>query len=400
MKAPIQPGRRLITVLLLMTALWARGDASWAAGDSKGIAAQLQPFVDSHTLAGAVTLVATKDRVLTIEAVGFADIAAQKPMTTDAIFWIASMSKPMTTAGLMMLVDEGKVALTDPVEKYLPEFKGQWVVAEKDSEHQVLKKPGHPITVREVMSHTSGLTPRSPMEPEIDMLALRDNVRSYPLLPLKFEPGTKYEYSNAGINTAGRIIEVVSGMPYEQYMDERLFKPLGMKDTTFWPDASQVMRLAKSYKPNAEKNGLEETTINQLTYPLTDRKRGPCPAGGLFSTALDVSLFCRMILNGGTYEGKRFLSEAAVKQMTSTQTGEISINNNAVSGYGFGWSTSRKGGNTPFGHGGAYATDMNIDPQRQLITVYMVQHAGFPNDGGKKNIANIFKKAAAEMYAR
>src|ERR1700730_12075761 len=123
------------------------------------------------------------------------------------------------------------------------------------------------------------------------------------MTPLLFEPDTKYQYSNAGINTAGRIIEIVSGMPYEEFLDKRLFEPLGMKDTTFWPDEEQLTRLAKSYKPNSDKSGLEETTVAQLKYPLNDRKRQPMPAGGLFSTAADVGRFCQMILNGGTYKG-------------------------------------------------------------------------------------------------
>jgi CubicO group peptidase (beta-lactamase class C family) len=198
------------------------------------IAAKLQPFVESHALAGAVTLVASKEKILDEEAVGFADVAATKPMRKDTLFWIASESKPMTSAALMMLVDEGKVNVDDPVEKYLPEFKGQMLAMEQDADHAVLRKPTHPITVREVLSHTSGLPFSSPMEkPTLDGLRLRDAVASYAMAPLEFQPGAKYRYSNAGINTAGRIIEVVSGTPYERFMDERLFKPLGMRDRRF-----------------------------------------------------------------------------------------------------------------------------------------------------------------------
>ena len=183
-------------------------------------------------------------------------------MKTDALFWIASMSKPMTATALMMLVDEGKVKLDDPVEKYLPEFKGQWMIAEQDKDHMLLKRPKHPITVRNIRRHTSGLRPTSVMEtPTLDLLPLRDAVRSYAMTPLQFDPGSQYQYSNAGINTAGRIIEVVSGMPYEEFMQKRLFDPLGMKDTTFWPTEEQVKRLAKSYKPGKDNKGLEETII-------------------------------------------------------------------------------------------------------------------------------------------
>jgi CubicO group peptidase (beta-lactamase class C family) len=355
---------------------------------SKGIVAALQPFVDGRTLAGAVTLVADRDEVLSLEAVGFADVAAGKPMRTDALFWIASQSKPITATALMMLVDEGKVRLDDPVEKYLPEFKGQWLAAEQDEDHVLLRKPGHPITVREILSHTAGLPFKSAMEqPTLDLLPLRDAVRSYAMTPLQSEPGSKYQYSNAGINTAGRIIEVAGGMPYEEFLERRLFGPLGMKDTTFRPDEAQLARLAKSYRPDAEKTGLEETTVTQLKYPLDDRTRQPMPAGGLFSTAGDLGRFCRMILNGGVSEGRRYLSEAAVTEMTRRQTGE-----SLKESYGLGWST---GGGT-FGHGGAYATNMTIDPRRGLITVFLVQHAGFPGDGGKSQAA--FRQAAVEQF--
>ncbi len=368
-----------------------------AATSPKSIVGALQPFVDSHTLAGAVTLVASKDKVLSLEAVGYADIAARKPIKTDALFWIASQSKPLTATVLMMLVDDGKVNVDDPVEKYLPEFKGQMLAVEHDEEHMLLKKPARPILLRDILSHTSGLPFSTRLERKgdvfkIDLLSLREAVISYALTPLNAQPGSKYDYSNAGINTAGRIIEVVSGIPYEEFMHKRLFKPLGMKDTTFWPNSKQLKRLAKSYKPNAAKNGLEETQIDQLTYPLMDRHRTPSPAGGYFSTASDVSIFCRMILNGGILAGKRYLSEEALKKMISTQTG------NLPQAYGFGWVTDRKPGGI-FGHGGAYSTSMQIDPQRQLITIFMVQHEGYPGTDGDK-IQPAFTKAAVEAYGK
>jgi len=368
------------------------------------IAAVLQPFIDRHELAGAVILVTSKDKVLSLDAVGFADIAAHKQMQTNSLFWIASMTKPMTATALMMLVDEGKVRLDDPVEKYLPEFKGQMLITEQDDAHTLLKKPSHPITVKEILSHTSGLPFLSRIESKIDMYSLKEVTISYAMTPLTFEQGTKFAYSNAGINTAGRIIEVVSGMPYEEFMAKRLFKPLGMKDTTFWPSDLQIKRLAKSYEPNAAKSGLQEIPIGQLSYPLTNRKRGPSPAGGLFSTATDISIFCRMILNGGVYEGKRYVSEAAVRQMTSTQTGNLLDKDKGENGYGLGWYTSHKAtdGNDAVipgtcGHGGAYYTNMQLDPQRKLITIFMVQHAGFPGDGDKSY--EMFKQAAIKKYA-
>ena len=345
----------------------------------------LQPFVENGSLAGAVTVVANKDKVLSLETVGFMDVGAKQAMKTDSLFWIASMSKPITGTALMLLVDEGQVKLDDPIEKYLPEFKELQVAVANSAE---LKKPSRLVTVRDVMSHTSGMPFKSAKEqPTLDGLSLKVAVLSYAATPLQSEPGAKYQYSNAGINTGARIIEVVSGMSYEDFMDQRLFKPLGMKDTTFWPNEEQVSRLAKPYKPSADKTKLEETTISQLTYPLSKRdNRYPMPAGGLFSTGADVATFCRMLLNGGELNGKRYLSEAAIKTMISKQTGDA-----VKDGYGIGWSTN----GMTFGHGGALATNMTIEPQRGLITVWLVQHAGFPGDGGQSQGA--FKKAAEAL---
>lgn len=379
---------RLVLPALFLTAASLPGPAADPSPSAKGIAATLQPFVESHSLAGAVTLVADKEKVLSLEAIGYADVAAKKPMPTDALFWIASQSKPITAAALMILVDEGKVALDDPIEKHLPEFKALMAVEEKGKDRVVLVRPKRPVTVRDVLSHTSGMPFKSAMEePTLDSLRLRDAVRSYAMTPLQFQPGTKYQYSNAGINTAGRVIEVVSRMPYEEFLDKRLFGPLGMKDTTFWPSEEQLKRLAKSYKPDAAKRGLVEITVGQLQYPLNDRNRQPMPAGGLFSTASDVGRFCQMVLNGGAFNGKRILSESAVKQMTTRQTPDT-----LKESYGLGWSVGGGG----FGHGGAYATNMSIDLKTGLITVFLVQHAGFPNDGGKSQ--GVFRQAALERF--
>jgi len=378
----------VVTVLL---SAYHFGSGSAPAQPAATVAASVQPFVDRQELVGAVMLVADKDKVLSVEAVGSADLAARKPMQTDSMFWIASQSKPITAAALMMLVDEGKVRVDDPVEKHLPEFHGQMVVAEKDDEHVLLRRPQHPITVKNVLSHTSGLPFRSVLEePTLDLLPLSARVRSYAMTPLEFEPDGKYQYSNAGINTAARIIEVVTGTPFEQFLDERLFRPLGMKDTTFWPSDEQVARIAKSYKPGPGNQGLEETTIGQLYYPLSDRtRRFPMPAGGLFSTAQDVARFYQMLLSGGRLDGKRYLSESAVKQLTSRQTPA-----GLPQSYGFGFSV----GENTFGHGGAYSTNTTADTQQGLILVWLVQHAGFPGKGGQAQGA--FRKAAIDAYRR
>ena len=385
-----------VTAIAVFLALLSPASADYKPGR---IAAALQPFVGQNTLAGAVTLVASKDKVLSLEAVGWADINKKKAMQPDSVFWIASMSKAMTAAGLMILVDEGKVKLDDAVEKYLPEYAGQMLAVKGEDGRYELKKPSQPITVRQILSHTSGLPFKSSIEqPVLDIYTLRQRTISYAVTPLQTEPGAAYQYSNAGINTAGMIIEIVSGMKYEEFMNERLLEPLGMKDTTFWPDEDQVVRLAKSYRPNEAKDGLEEFPISQLTYPLTNTKRQCMPAGGYFSTAMDVSKFCRMLLNKGKLEGKRILSEESVKQMTMVQSGEAKWKDH-LADYGFGLKiTTNQGGDEglsigSYGHGGAFATQMWVDPVRERVVILMVQHGGFPFDAGKKINPTVLKAA-------
>jgi CubicO group peptidase (beta-lactamase class C family) len=384
--------RRVFFTVAVLAAALAAIQAAFAPSEAqaepaKSVAAAVQPFVDREEVAGAVMLVADKSAILAVEAVGWADVAAKKPMRTDSVFWIASQSKPITATALMLLVDEGKVVLDDPVEKYLPEFKGQMVVAEKDADHVLLRKPKHPMTIKNVLTHTSGLPFKSALEePTLDRLPLSARVRSYAMTPLDFEPGSKYNYSNAGINAAARVIEVVTGESFEKFLDDRLFRPLGMKDTTFWPSRQQAARIAKAYKPGPGNKGLVETTIGQLSYPLTDRaERFPMPAGGLFSTAHDLARFYQMLLGGGQLDGLRYLSEGAVRQLTSRQTPP-----ELKESYGLGFSV----GKGFFGHGGAYSTNTSADTERGLILVWLVQHAGFPGEGQKAQAA--FTKAALE----
>jgi CubicO group peptidase (beta-lactamase class C family) len=350
----------------------------------------VNPYVQKGALAGAVMLVANRDKVLALETAGYSDVDTKTPITPDGLFWIASMSKPITGTALMILVDEGKVALDEPVEKYLPEFKGMWMVAEQDDSHQVLKRPSRPPTIRDTLRHTSGMPFASAMEkPTLDGLPLSVAIRSYAMTPLIYEPGTKYAYSNAGINTAARIIEVVEGQSFEDFLQHRFFDPLGMKDTTFWPNDEQVTRVVKAYGPTEDKQDLRETKIGQLTYPLNDRKRGPMPAGGLFSTAADMGIFCQMILNKGQFGGKRYLSEKAVDEMATRQTGE-----GIKESYGLGWAV----GEGWLGHGGALATNMTVDFQRGIASVWLIQHAGFPQDGDKSRDA--FQQAANQLASK
>ena len=353
------------------------------------LAEKLQSHVDRRRIAGAVTLVADGNGVLDLQAVGHADLAARRPMTPETLFWIASTSKPFAATALMMLVDEGKVDVDDPVEAYLPEFHGQKLA---DAEGKLSSRaPAHPIRVREILSHTSGLPFATEIEkPTFDLLPLRDAVASYAATPLLSEPGTHYRYSNAGINTAGRIVEVLGGVPYEEFLAERLFGPLGMTDTTFTPDEEQISRLAKAYKPLQDGPDLEEVPIGQVKYPLADPERYPFPGGGLFSTAGDLARFGRMILHRGTFQGKHYLSEASVRKMTTKQTGP-SIDEN----YGFGWGISADG----CGHGGAYKNSFNIDWKLGLVTLFLVHCAGDWIDQEGRDILPSFQEEAAKLAA-
>ena len=330
--------------------------------DNATIAPKLQHYVDDHVLAGAVILVGDKKGILDLEAVGYSDLRTQRPMKVDDLFWIASMTKSITAAAFMMLVDEGRVRVDEPVEKYIPGFK-DLKVAQPDG---TLVPPSHPILIREILSHTSGLHFLNKKDRMvIDAVPLENSVQNDLLEPLLFDPGTKYAYSNEGLDTAGRIIEIITGTPYEKFLQDRLFTPLKMADTTFHPSPSQLQRLATSYKTKEDKSGLEEVPIRYLKYPLDGASRYPAPGGGLFSTARDVCRFCQVLANGGSFEGKIYLSKESVHQMTIKQTGP-----KVVTTYGFGISGSD--GNS-FGHGGAYNTSMNVDHGR--VTVFLVQQA-------------------------
>jgi CubicO group peptidase (beta-lactamase class C family) len=388
-------------IVLLLGALSAC--AYLHAADAPSIAGALQPFVDRHELAGAVTMVVSKDRVLSLDAVGYSDIANNKKMAPDAVFWIASMSKPIAATALMQLVDEGKVSLDAPVELYLPEFNPKIMEANPDWTGVRLHRPLHAITVRHLLSHTSGIPFSSSLEsPTLDLLPLAIRVQSYALEPLMFEPGSAYSYSNAGFNVVAHIVEVVSGMRYEDFLQERLFNPLGMNDTTFWPTEAQLQRLAKSYGSDPSGTGLKEISITQLHSPLSDRAhRYPVPAGGLFSTASDLGRYCQLFLNGGTYKGRRFISESSIHEMTHNQLSaavlqKVTFSQHGLTspdGYGLGWLTRRP---DDYGHPGAYFTNMRLYPGDGLATVWLVQHSGFPGEGAKSEAG--FESAAMAKF--
>ncbi len=369
------------------------------------VALALQPFVEDHTISGAVTLVVGKDGVRSLESIGVRDLAANDAMKPDAMFWIASMTKPMTAIAVMMMVEEGKLNVDDAVEKYLQEFKGQMVAAEKAPDHVLLKRPARPITIKDLLTHSSGLVGKSPLDASaLDQMTLREAVITFALSPLQYEPGSKWSYCNPGITTLGRLVEVASGKSYAEFMQERLFDPLGMKDTTFWPSKEQLARLATAYKPKADGSGLEPTTITFLGADLTDRRRMALPAGGLFSCGTDLARLYQMLLNEGTLEGHRFLKPETLKEMTTSQLGEMKVSfaEGMNMGLGFhivktpmGVTESLSPGS--YGHGGAYGTQAWIDPTRGLAIVLLIQRAGLPNSD-QSEMRRVLQRAAVEKF--
>jgi len=367
--------KKLLTTLLLVAGLAA------CHGNEKQLAPRLQSYVDDNVMAGAVVLVADKENILLLETVGYADLAEKKPMREDTFFWIASMTKPMTGAAVMMLVDEGKLSLDDPLEKFIPEF-ADIKVKEPDG---TLRPPSRPPTLRDVLTHTAGMNFTNSREGNrLDIVPLATTAAHSALDPLRSDPGVKYSYSNMGIDVAGRVVEVVSGMPFETFLQTRLFDPLGMADTTFFPTPAQLSRLAKSYKPNAERDKIVETHIHFLKQPLDAEPRYPNPGGGLFSTARDVVIFNQMLLNKGVHNGVKILSAEAVHAMTTKQTPP-----EVKDYYGIGVSASGRG--EYFGHDGAYGTSMNTT--HGVIAVFLVQNDGrWIRDNPRKDFDNFVRE--------
>ena len=372
------------------------------AQDKDPIAARFQKFVDAGELSGAVLLVGTKDGVEYHEAVGQANLAEKTPMEKSTLFRIASMTKPITAIAIMMLQDEGKLSVEDAVEKHLPEFKGQLLIAEKGKDSTTVKKPKRPITLRDLLTHTSGLG-QYPMG-----LADLYTKRNYNLseatiavsqVPLVGEPGETWSYNNPGIDTLGRIVEVASGLSFEKFLQTRIFDPFGMKDSTFYPTAEQAKNTAITY-------GIKDGKLVAAPNSLLDVKanpRHPVPAGGLYSTAADQAKLYRFMLNNGKVGDKELLSEKSLKAMTTTQTGAIKTGFVDGMSWGFGWQVvaEPKGATEAlsagsYGHGGAFGTQGWIDPKKRAFYILMIQRTGIPN-GDASEFRKEFQRLAVDL---
>ena len=334
----------------------------------KKIDARLAQLAEEKHFAGAVTLVARRGRVVHVAAAGKADITTGRAMAKDTVFAIASMTKPITAAAVLILMDEGKLKLDDPVSKYIPSFKEAKVTGDKT--------PAREITIRDCLMHTNGL-----VSDQRNVGTLAETAEMLAKTPLAFDPGSKWQYG-PGLSVAGRVVEVVSGKSFDQFLNERIFQPLEMKETTFHPNAELQKRLAQLYQPTADKKDLQPG--NHWLFDVSP-ENSPNPSGGLYSTAGDLVRFYQMVLNGGDLNGKRVLSADAVKQMTSVQSGELSVGTTGVAwGLGFSIIQTPQGKDPAktfaagaYGHGGAFGTQGWIDPQREMIVVFLIARQNF-----------------------
>jgi CubicO group peptidase (beta-lactamase class C family) len=370
--------------------------------------------MDAKNITGAVTVVARKGRVAHFEAQGSMDLEARIPMRKDAVFRMASMSKPVTGVAILMLMEEGKVRLTDPVSRFIPEFKDTKVAvavpappatpgapageAQPAGQGRGRGRGGAPqevtfvpatraITVRDLLTHTSGLASGGAGSREAARVAPRDTgstlsayIPKLGAAPLDFQPGTEWRYSAlAGIEVLGRIVEVASGLTFDQFLKQRLFDPLGMKDTTFVPQSAQAPRIATLYERPQGGGDLQK----QETPAWLSTKTFYSGGGGLWSTAEDYLQFAQMLVNGGVLNGKRILSPKTVDLMGSNHVGDLYSRANRR-GMGFGLTVevvmdpidaNRRQSAGSFGWDGAFGTHFWVDRKEQLAGILLIQQS-------------------------
>ncbi len=376
--------------------------AAYASPKLPGIGAAMQAEVDAREISGAVTVVVTKNKVIHLETTGLADIAAKKPMQPDTLFWIASMTKPITAVSILMLQDDGKLKVTDSIAKYIPEFAG-------------LKTPSGQtanLTIAQVLTHTSGLG-EGDDDAKHRAHTLADLIPLYLAAPMQYEPGAKWEYTQSGINTAARIVEIISGMSFDAFVQKRILDPLGMKDTTFYfakkPSAHLVVAYIKDKTTGELVPAPPHSDFGVIGHP-------PFGNGGLYSTGPDYARFCQMLLGGGVWHGKRYLSPEAMKLLTTVQTGDLPTGFFQSAQYGqhgknYGWGIGTCILRAPhpgvaamlspgtFGHGGAWGTQAWIDPIRGVAYILMVQRSNFGNSDATV-VRRAFQQAAADALAQ
>jgi CubicO group peptidase (beta-lactamase class C family) len=353
------------------------------------INAAMKICTDSKEIAGAVTMIVSHDRIRHLGATGFADIATQRPMTNDTLFWIASMTKPITASAIFMLQDQGKLSLDDPVSKYIPALE---IVATADGIR------GN-ITLKHLLTHTSGLA-ESTKEERYAAKSLADLIPGFASRPLQFTPGSRWSYCQSGMNTLGRIVEVVSGESFPAFLKRNFFTPLGMDSTTFYPTPKQVARLATPYKKD------DETLVaTKLPWDFDPANVVHFPAanGGLFSTAEDYGRFCSMLLNDGVSGGRTYLSPGAIMSMRTIASGDLKTGFTEGNAWGLGVCIVREPQGVTatlspgsFGHGGAFGTQVWIDPIKKVAYILMISRENFPN-ADNSDVRKKFQYSAAEV---
>lgn len=401
------PSIRHVAVVLLALSLTAATvpsgkpeDVGLASGRLLRINDLIRSYIDSGQITGAVTMVSRKGRIAHFEAQGLMDVEGKTPMRKDAIFRLASMSKPVTGVAILMLMEEGKLRLTDPVSRFIPEFKNPKVAMLKTPvapplatgqpprEPEIYTVPAErELTIRDLLTHTNGLETGGPGSREGARLSPRrtsSNLAAYvPTLgavPLDFQPGSRWQYSAlAGIDTLGRIVEVVSGMTFDQFLQKRIFEPIGMKDSAFYPTDDRLPRVVTLYERGPV--GLTRADTPNWLATRTLFSGG----GGLWSTAEDYMQFAQMLVNSGQLNGTRLLSPRTVDLMSSNHVGDLySGVGQRLKGMGFGLtvevvtdgvSASRRASNGSFGWDGAFGTHFWVDRKEQLAGLLMVQES-------------------------
>jgi CubicO group peptidase (beta-lactamase class C family) len=361
----------------------------------------MKEFVDDGRVSGIVTIVAHKGKVVHFNAVGKSDIEANVPLRKDDIFRIYSMSKPITGVAMMMLFEQGKWQLNDPVAKYIPEFKDLKVYSGTTADGKPdLKAQAHAMTMRELMSHTAGFTygffsdtPVDKLQREADVLnndnTLDEFIKRMAKLPLNAQPGSEWHYS-VSVDIQGYLVQKLSGMPFEDYLDKNIFKPLKMVDTGFYVPAGKEKRLTKVY--TYDEKGKLKLENGGFNHDFTKKPALSSGGGGLVSTATDYLRFCQMLLNGGELDGVRLLSPKTVELMHTnalpasvpamgpgTQFGlDFAVYSDPFAAGGY-------YGKGAYYWGGAAGTWFWIDPVNEVIVIGMIQHLG----GGGANIAGL-----------
>ena len=323
---------------------------------------------------GVIDITVTPDGIRDCRVDGFADIEGGRPMAMDSLLWMASTGKVVTSIAFMTLVDAGLAALDDPAWKYLPHFRTLYRARDPEHPNDGVVPVKTTVTLRHLLSHTAGLQwlPGFFQNRELTYISLETQTHVYAASPLLFEPGTSWSYSNAGINAIGRVIEVITGKSYEDFMQETLFGPLGMADTGYHPTTEQAARRAYGYAYDEETGcwTCSKVTTQMSLIPYDGPNRHAECGGGLFSTAADMARFAQMVAGCGVFAGRRIVSEAALREICRRQTAP-----GVPKDYGLGCQVGT------VGHGGAWGTQVNVDLDRREGSLHLVQKTGkWPED--------------------